>query len=151
MFNEEPKNYSCPFCRIINTGLRNDSDFVYQSEHVFVLVALHQHDGSGLTLLVIPKLHVENIYDISDELLAEIAKATKFIATKMRELWPIDGISIRQHNGFAGDQDVWHFHAHIKGRIENDNLQTAKNIAMPVLERATLAQALKTHIENTKK
>lgn len=149
MFNEEPNNYSCPFCRIKNAGLENDSDFIYQSENVFVLMALHQHEASGPTLLVIPKQHTENIYDMPDNLLSEVAVVTKFIAIKMRELWPIDGISIRQHNESAGDQDVWHFHMHIKGRLKNDSLHAAKNNEMPAQERAALAQALKLYIQNT--
>jgi len=44
--------------------------------------------------LVIPKQLVENIYDIDDELLAEISKVTKFIAIKMRESFDIQGVSI---------------------------------------------------------
>ena len=50
------------------------------------------------------------------------------------KLWPIDGITVRQHNGAAGDQDVWHFRTHIKGRIKNDNLQVAKNLVIPAEE-----------------
>ena len=71
MFNQAPKNYQCPFCRIVKSGIRNDSDFVYETETVFVLIARDQHQGSGPGLLVIPKVHVENLYDIEDSLLSE--------------------------------------------------------------------------------
>ncbi len=149
MFNEEPQNYSCPFCRIINSGLHNEKDYVYESENVFVIMALDQHEGSGSTLLVIPKFHVENIYDITEELLSEISVVSKFIATKMRELWDISGISIWQHNESSGYQDVWHFHTHIKGRIENDNLYKSGQVEVPVETRYSLAQELKKYIAST--
>lgn len=146
MFNQEPINYHCPFCRIQKAGLHNDSDFVYESQNVFVVMALHQHEGSGPTVLVIPKAHIENLYGISDELLCEISKVSKLVAIKMRELWPIQGITVWQHNESAGFQDVWHFHTHIKGRFENDNLYSAKNIAVSVENRALLAAELRDFI-----
>ncbi|BCE02682.1 HIT family protein [Marinicellulosiphila megalodicopiae] len=149
MFNQEPKNYNCPFCRMIKSGLQTEKDFVFENKTVFVCIALHQHENSGPGLLVIPKQHVENIYDIEDSLLAEISKVTKFIAIKMRELFDIQGITIWQHNEKAGFQDVWHFHTHIKGRLSDDNIYQTKQYEMCEAERSKLAEQLKEYIQNS--
>ena len=148
MFNQEPENYNCPFCRMTKSGLQNEKDVIYQTDRVFVCVALHQHEQSGPGLLVIPKQHVENIYDMDDVLLADISKVTKFIAIKMRELFDIQGITIWQHNEKAGLQDVWHYHTHVKGRITGDDIYKAKQFEMSESDRSKLAEQLKEYINN---
>jgi hypothetical protein len=40
----------------------------------------------------------------------------------MRDAFGCEGISTRQHNGPAGNQDVWHFHLHVFPRYPNDGL-----------------------------
>lgn len=40
----------------------------------------------------------------------------------MKISYSCDGISTRQHNEPAGNQDVWHFHQHIFPRYDNDLL-----------------------------
>ena len=148
MFNQEPDNYTCPFCRMIINGLHKEKDVVLQTENVFACLAMHQHEGSGPSLLIIPKLHVENLYDISDALLAEVSSVSKLVAINMRELWDIQGITIWQHNEKAGYQDVWHFHTHVKGRLDNDDLYNVKQIEVGEERRHVLAQDLRNHIES---
>ena len=148
MFNQEPDNYTCPFCRMINNGLHEEKDVVLETESVFACLAMQQHDGSGPSLLVIPKLHVENIYDIPDALLAEVSSVSKLVAINMRELWDIQGITIWQHNEKAGYQDIWHFHTHVKGRLDNDDLYNVKQIEVGEERRHVLAQDLRNHIES---
>lgn len=40
----------------------------------------------------------------------------------MKASYSCDGISTRQHNEPAGNQDVWHYHQHIFPRYINDKL-----------------------------
>lgn len=128
MYNHEPENYLCPFCNMVRAGLHNEEDVVYETANVFVCISLHHQENSGPTFLVIPKQHVENIYDISDELLAEVMQVSKLIALKCRELWNTDGITIWQHNEPSGSQDVWHLHVHVKCRFQNDNLYRSNKV-----------------------
>ena len=40
----------------------------------------------------------------------------------MKEVYKCDGVSTRQHNEPAGDQEVWHYHFHVIPRYANDDL-----------------------------
>jgi len=40
----------------------------------------------------------------------------------MKQAWKCDGVSTRQHNEPAGNQDVWHYHMHVFPRWDNDDL-----------------------------
>lgn len=73
-------------------------------------------------VMVIPRKHVENIYDIEDELLSRVQIVGKKIALAIKEAYGCDGVSFRQHNEPAGNQGVWHFHLHVFPRWEDDDL-----------------------------
>jgi histidine triad (HIT) family protein len=81
---------------------------------------LHPNGGLMGHVLVIPKRHAENLYDIPDEDLAEVYNAVKKVAIAIRSTYNCDGTSTRQHNEPAGQQDVWHFHVHVFSRYEDD-------------------------------
>lgn len=72
--------------------------------------------------MVVPNEHFENIYDIPEELLAEVYKVVKKISIAIRSTYNCEGVSTRQHNEPAGNQDVWHFHVHVFPRFEKDRL-----------------------------
>lgn len=57
-----------------------------------------------------------------DDQIAEVYKTVKRIAIALRATYDCDGTSTRQHNEPAGDQDLWHFHAHVYPRYNNDDL-----------------------------
>lgn len=52
-------------------------------------------------------------------------------------------ISTRQHNGPAGNQDVWHYHLHVFPRYSNDGLYTAQKLRYTTEERIELAASLR--------
>lgn len=143
LYNHEPNNYKCPFCSMLRSGLQASSDVVYVSENVFACLGLHHQENSGPTVLVIPTSHVENIYDITDSLLQEISVTAKFIALNMRSLWGTRGITIWQHNEPIGSQDVWHFHMHVKSRLEGDSLYQSRPIVTDQNERTKWASELR--------
>jgi histidine triad (HIT) family protein len=62
----------------------------------------------------------------------------------MRIAYACDGISLRQHNEPAGDQDVWHLHVHVFPRHQGDHLYERHRDArwVAVHERAPYAEAL---------
>lgn len=124
-------------------GLNHENDVVYESDNVFSSISLHHHENSGPTFLVIPKQHVENIYEIDVELLSEVMGVVKHIAAKSRELWKTEGITIWQHNEPCGSQDVWHLHVHVKCRLLNDNLYNSKKILTDEVVRNNWTNELK--------
>ncbi|WP_051785704.1 HIT family protein [Endozoicomonas numazuensis] len=125
MFNHEPEGYPCPFCRILNSETEKKAEVLFETNSVFVCMPIHHKPASGPSLLIIPKQHVENIYDMDDSLLAELISLGKKMALAVKAAWKADGITLIQNNEPAGSQDVWHFHLHIKCRREGDNFWKA--------------------------
>lgn len=73
-------------------------------------------------MLVVPNQHIENLYDVPEEIIVKVYVFAKKVALALRETNKCDGTSIRQHNEPAGNQDVWHFHVHVMPRYTNDRL-----------------------------
>jgi histidine triad (HIT) family protein len=125
MFNHQPAEYECPFCKTI-AGIEDvhatKQDIVYQNEYVTAKVAPKWWVNNPGSILVVPNRHFENIYDIPDEVLAEVYTAVKKLAIAVRSTYGCEGISTRQHNEPAGNQDVWHFHVHVFPRYKDDDL-----------------------------
>jgi len=126
MFSHEPSDYVCPFCNNFD-GIEDDyttrQDIVYQNKHVVAKVSPKWWKNNHGHVLVIPRAHYENIYDIPDEILAEVYSVVKKVAVAIRTTYEgCEGTSTRQHNEPAGNQDVWHLHVHVFPRYPSDNL-----------------------------
>jgi histidine triad (HIT) family protein len=63
--------------------------------------------------LVVPKEHFENIYDVPEKLLAEMAAVVKRIYVAVKKTINADGIKVIQLNGRAAGQVVMHIHIHV--------------------------------------
>ena len=151
MYNHEPKEYSCPLCVVVDGGEtkhNKQSDIVYKDEDVIAFTSPRWWVHNPGNILVIPRKHVENIYDIEDALLAKVQVVGKKIAKAIKETYKCDGISFRQHNEPDGDQCVWHFHLHIFPRWKDDELYlNHKNLSfVHENKRAPYAKLLKEHL-----
>ena len=148
MHNHAPENYLCPFCLLIQ-GIENEhvysvpSDIIYQDTAVTAFVSSHQWPNNLGNVIVVPNQHFENIYDLPLNNAGEIHKTIRHLAIVMKTAYACAGISTRQHNEPAGNQDVWHYHTHITPRYQNDNYYATHRALMPVSERANYARALK--------
>jgi histidine triad (HIT) family protein len=143
-----PADYDCPFCRLANSLSKpaHDSAIILVEPRVFAFVPLHHYAGIRGNCLVAPRDHYENALDVPDELGADIFRATRLIANAMQDAFGCEGFSTRQHNGPAGDQDVWHFHLHVFPRFQDDGLYGGKRAAYEAHERLELADRLRTAI-----
>ncbi|HSX06787.1 MAG TPA: HIT domain-containing protein [Candidatus Saccharimonadia bacterium] len=124
-FSHEPEGYVCPFCKFLTGSpdkYSSENDIVYRNEFTTAFIAPKWWINNKGHVLVIPNKHYENIYSIPDSQLAEVYKTVKKVATAIRSTYGCEGTSTRQHNEPAGNQDVWHFHAHVYPRYENDKL-----------------------------
>ncbi len=72
--------------------------------------------------MVVPNVHVENMYGLDRELAGDVHETARRIALAMKIAYGCDGVSTRQHNEPAGYQDVWHFHVHVFPRYDGDRL-----------------------------
>jgi len=140
-----PVGYECPFCRIAETlaTAGPESAVVLVQRGVFAFVPLHHYAGIRGNCLIAPRLHYENALDIPDELGNEFFRATRRLAHAMKQAFGCEGISTRQHNGPAGDQDVWHFHLHVFPRFTNDELHAGKKALYAAEERQNAADRLR--------
>lgn len=106
----------CVFCRIRDGQL--PSTKVAEEEHAFAIMDIHPlNDGH---VLILPKTHAENLFEIAEEeLVAAIRLAWRVAAGIRRGLAP-DGLNLVQANGAAAFQSVPHFHIHLIPRWIRD-------------------------------
>jgi histidine triad (HIT) family protein len=140
-----PPGYECPFCGIAETlpSPEPESAVVLMDANVFALIPTHHYAGIKGNCLVVPRGHYENVLDIPDSLGSDFFRATRRLAQAMRYAFGCEGISTRQHNGSAGNQDVWHYHLHVFPRYPNDGLYGGKKELYRVEERIELAARLR--------
>jgi len=140
-----PPQYECPFCGIAGTlpTPAPESAVVLVDTNVFALVPAHHYAGIRGNCLVVPRSHYENVLDIPDSLGSEFFRTTRRLANAMRDAFGCEGISSRQHNGPAGDQDVWHYHLHVFPRYPNDGLYAGQKVPYTTEERVDLAARLR--------
>lgn len=146
MFSHEPPDYSCPFCRVASGVFPEDSvRVVHRYDKVFVQVNRKWWPRNRGGLLVIPLEHYENVYDLPPALGTNIQEAVRDAALALKELFECDGISTRQHNEPAGNQDVWHYHVHVFPRYEGDHLYGSRGVRADPAEISAVATALREH------
>ncbi len=140
-----PPNYDCPFCRIAATlgSPAQDPAVVLVEPNVFAVVPLHFYGNIRGNCLVVPREHHENLFDTPPGLGADIQSASRKLALAMQSALGCEGISTRQHNGPAGDQDVWHFHQHVIPRYSGDELWKGHKGVYGLEERQELAARLR--------
>ena len=144
----EPPGYACPFCRLLRgdeTEQNRLDDIVWRGERAAAFVSPKWWPANPGAAIVIPNAHVENLYEIDDELLGSIYTAAKRVALAMKTVYGCDGTSTRQHNEPGGQQDVWHFHVHVFPRWHGDDLyeRQAQSRWVPSDERASYAAKLR--------
>ena len=149
MFSNAPHDYQCPFC-LLSAGIENKwvssrrSDIVYEDEMIMAFICSRQWPDNKGHVLIVPRKHYENIYDLPDFLAGEIHAMARKIAIVMKLAYRCDGITIRQHNEKHGNQEVWHYHLHVFPRYRRDSLyETLEGNIMPATERAGYADLLR--------
>ena len=73
-------------------------------------------------VLIIPNAHFENLYELPRLYAHRIQDLSQDIALAFKQVYQCHGVSTRQHNEPAGNQDVWHYHLHVFPRYADDNL-----------------------------
>lgn len=73
--------------------------------------------------LVVPRRHIADLVEISDEDLASTMLAARRLMLRIREVLEPAGFNILNSCGSAAWQTVFHFHIHVIPRYEDDPLQ----------------------------
>ena len=108
----------CPFCRMS----KDKSGRVVVLEDMDILVIMDLYPATPGHLLIIPKKHIETIYEIPDELGARIMNTAILMAKAIKERLSPDGLNLIQSNQEAAGQTIPHFHIHIVPRYKDDQV-----------------------------
>ena len=151
MYNHAPKDYVCPFCLLVqgveDKGVHSvQSDIIYYNNAITAFISSHQWPNNHGNVIIIPNEHFENIYDLPVHYAADLHRVARMMALAMKVVYSCDGISTRQHNEPAGNQDVWHYHLHVTPRYKGDEFYTTRRELMPVSQRATHAEKLGSYL-----
>ncbi|HYH58872.1 MAG TPA: HIT family protein [Thermoleophilaceae bacterium] len=109
----------CIFCKIVAGEL--PAKVVQEDEHTLAFLDINPWTRGHA--LVIPRRHARNLLDIDEEDLAHVMAAAKQLALRMREKLGCDGINLLVSSEPAAWQTVFHLHAHVIPRYEDDPLR----------------------------
>ena len=108
----------CVFCAIVAGDA--EASIVHRDGLTTAFMDLRAfHPGHTL---VVPNLHVPDIFALDDATGAALMAATARVARAVRAAFAPDGINIMQSNGAAAGQEVFHLHLHVLPRKRDDAL-----------------------------
>ena len=112
------KDENCIFCKILageipSTAVYEDDDFK---------AILDVNPAARGHVIILPKNHAANIFELPDEDASKIMIVAKKIATAIEKAYHCDGVNILQNNGEAAGQTVFHLHVHVIPRFKGDTV-----------------------------
>ena len=106
-------NNPCLFCNVPS------SEYIFENNLAFS--TFDSYPVSKYHALIIPKRHVENYFDMSEEEVVSCNKLIKKMRNKIQELDPtVDGFNIGTNSGKIAGQSIMHCHIHLIPRRKND-------------------------------
>ena len=108
----------CIFCKIIKGEIPCYK--IYEDEKVLAFLDIHALSKGHI--LVVPKKHVENIFEVETEELKALILVVQKLSRRIKEKLNPEGINILQRNGRGAGQEVPHFHFHIVPRYAGDTV-----------------------------
>lgn len=112
------KKEDCVFCKIVNGDI--PSNTIYENSEFKVIMDISPATKGHV--LVLPKEHFKDIYDIDAETAGKLFQLAAVVARALKEVLHCDGLNIIQNNGEIAGQTVFHFHMHLIPRYEGDDV-----------------------------
>ena len=112
------RDENCIFCKIINGDI--PSAKVYEDEDFVIMLDIGPATFGHV--LILPKEHYANLFEMPEELLVKAVKLAKSFGEKLVKALHADGMNVVQNNGLAAGQTVFHFHMHLIPRYEGDSV-----------------------------
>jgi histidine triad (HIT) family protein len=109
---------NCIFCKIAQK--KAPSSIIYEDKAVMAFLDIRPLNIGHV--LVIPKVHYVDIFDIPKKDLAAVHITAKQLASAVKKATHADGISIFEQNGKAAGQDIFHLHVHVVPRFLGQTL-----------------------------
>ena len=106
-------NNPCLFCNVPS------SEYIFKNNLAFS--TFDSYPVSKYHALIIPKRHVENYFDMSEEEVLSCNKLIKKMKNKIQKLDPtVEGFNIGTNSGKIAGQSIMHCHIHLIPRRKND-------------------------------
>ena len=106
----------CIFCKIAAGTVPADTLYEDGATLAFLDIRPNNHGHT----LVIPKKHSRNLFDISGEDLAAMARTARVIAPAIIRATGAEGVNLAMNNERPAGQIVFHSHLHIIPRFADD-------------------------------
>jgi histidine triad (HIT) family protein len=148
MKNNGNTSKGCPFCKIA----KDKSDSVVLLEDDDILVIMDRYPATPGHMLVLPKKHIETIYEMPADLGAHIMSTAVLMAKAVKEKLSPDGLNLVQSNETAAGQTIPHFHLHLVPRYKHDKVHLRfghGDIPVAINELERIASLLKSSIKGT--
>lgn len=108
----------CIFCKIVKKEA--EASIIYEDDDA--LVFLDTHPLASGHVLVVPKKHFADVFDIDGPALESLFRVAKVTAQRMRDVLSIDAVNLINNSGPSAEQSVFHFHIHVIPRRSGDNV-----------------------------
>ncbi|MBU3918685.1 HIT family protein [Patescibacteria group bacterium] len=108
----------CIFCKIVKGEIPCYK--IYENKKAIAFLDINPIAKGHI--LVLPKNHYENIFEIDEESIKEVALAIKNVAILQREKLGLQGMNIFQANNAIAGQTIFHIHFHLVPRYAGDNI-----------------------------
>lgn len=129
----------CVFCGIAAGTI--DASVVHADEETVAFLDLRQPTWPrGGAVLVVPRVHVEQVDQLPPDLAGAVMRTVVRVAGAVRKALAPEGISVWSSNGHAAGQEVPHVHIHVIGRFVDDGLLRVYAERPPYPNRAALDQ-----------
>lgn len=106
----------CAFCRVV--AGTEPAHVVAEDE--LTVAFLDTHPACRGHTLVVPRAHVEHLWDCDAETAAAVMRSAHAVAGLIRRQLSPDGLTMRQNTGQASGQVVPHLHFHLVPRWHGD-------------------------------
>ncbi|ROR23663.1 histidine triad (HIT) family protein [Mobilisporobacter senegalensis] len=113
------KKDECIFCKIAAGEI--PSACVYEDDDFKAILDISP--ASKGHVIIIPKNHADNIFDLTKDEAAKVFVIAANIGKILMNELNCDGLNVLQNNGAAAGQTVFHFHMHLIPRFENDKVK----------------------------
>lgn len=129
----------CVFCAIA----RGETEAHVVAETPGTVCFLDHLPATYGHVLVIPKQHHQDLFDIPQESFQQVMAAAKQVANALRDSCGAAGINLIHATGQAAHQTVFHFHVHVVPRYDGDSIVVFPRLADPA-HKHEVAQRLRT-------
>ena len=109
----------CVFCKIINGEIPGFK--LYENDLVIAILDISQ-TTKGHTL-IIPKRHVQDVFELSQEDANAVMEACLYVTKLLKEKLNVENVNLVNNSGLLAGQSVMHFHLHVIPRYEGDEFK----------------------------